>query len=226
MTNILPGPSNWVGRILIFTGAQPDVPGELPPFFYIPVTPMLEGQIVGTATQIDDNTTTSVLLDFSDDTLYAAIGVSIAGNDIANQIVLDGALGFGAYLSRLTTWGQRNTIQNLLNMGFDADAAWSDIAAGMDSWRNTGSHLGVTVSVIIRPAGGQWQISISIPEKAIMGNFAIAYQDCYGDPIVPGNLLYKIRGWFMPSSVPIFSGANFFAYITSASTGHFPLLLR
>ena len=121
VTNILPGPSNWVGRILIFTGAQPDVPGELPPFFYIPVTPMLEGQIVGTATQIDDNTTTSVLLDFSDDTLYAAIGVSIAGNDIANQIVLDGALGFGAYLSRLTTWGQRNNIQNLLNMGFDAD---------------------------------------------------------------------------------------------------------
>ena len=60
VTNILPGPSNWVGRILIFTGAQPDVPGELPPFFYIPVTPMLEGQIVGTATQIDDNTTTSV----------------------------------------------------------------------------------------------------------------------------------------------------------------------
>ena len=146
VTNILPGPSNWVGRILIFTGAQPDVPGELPPFFYIPVTPMLEGQIVGTATQIDDNTTTSVLLDFSDDTLYAATGVSIAGNDLANQIVLDGALGFGAYLSRLTTWGQRNTIQNLLNMGFDADGAGINSPQGWTVGGITGSYAGVTVS--------------------------------------------------------------------------------
>ncbi|MGB9408045.1 MAG: hypothetical protein WCA89_10955, partial [Terracidiphilus sp.] len=158
VAGILPGPSNWVGRILIFTGAQPDVPGELPPFFYIPVTPMLEGQIVGTTTQIDDNTTTSVLLDFSDDTLYAAIGVSIAGNNIANQIVLDGALGFGAYLSRLTTWGQRNNIQNLLNMGFDADAAGVTAPQG---WTIGGVVAsGVTVSVANRPAGGQWQISI------------------------------------------------------------------
>jgi hypothetical protein len=216
VTNILPGPRNWVGRILIFTGAQPDVPGELPPFFYIPVTPMLEGQIVGTATQIDDNTTTSVLLDFSDDTLYAAIGVSIAGNNIANQIVLDGALGFGAYLSRLTTWGQRNTIQNLLNMGFDADAAGVTAPQG---WTIGGvAASGVTVSVANRPAGGQWQISIGTGGLNYGQLSQSLYRDCYGDPIVTGNLLYKIRGWFMPSSVPIFGGANFFAYITSAST--------
>jgi hypothetical protein len=216
VTGILPGPSNWVGRILIFTGAQPDVPGELPPFFYIPVTPMLEGQIVGTATQIDDNTTTSVLLDFADDTLYAAIGVSIAGNNIANQIVLDGALGFGAYLSRLTTWGQRNNIQNLLNMGFDADTTGVTAPQG---WKVGGvASSGTTVSVANRPAGGQWQISIGTGGLNYGQLSQSLYQDCYGDPIVTGNLLYKIRGWFMPSSVPLFGGANFFAYITSAST--------
>jgi hypothetical protein len=216
VTNILPGPSNWVGRILIFTGAQPDVPGELPPFFYIPVTPMLEGQIVGTATKIDDNTTTSVLLDFADDTLYAAIGVSIAGNNIANQIVLDGALGFGAYLSRMTTWGQRNNIQNLLNMGFDADTTGVTAPQG---WTIGGvAASGVTVSVANRPAGGQWQISIGTGGLHYGQLSQSLYQDCYGDPIVDGNLLYKIRGWFMPSSVPIFGGVNFFAYITSAST--------
>ena len=223
VTNILPGPSNWVGRILIFTGAQPDVPGELPPFFYIPVTPMLEGQIVGTATQIDDNTTTSVLLDFSDDTLYAAIGVSIAGNNIANQIVLDGALGFGAYLSRLTTWGQRNNIQNLLNMGFDADTTGVTAPQGWTVFTGRGSGGGgVTASLASRPAGGQWQVttrSFSLTSLIYGGLSQSLYQDCYGDPIVTGNLLYKIRGWFMPSVIPATNGMFFQVEISSALTG-------
>jgi hypothetical protein len=208
--NILPGPSNWVGRILIFTGAQPDVPGEVPPFFYIPVTPMLEGQIVGTATQINDNTTTSVLLDFSDDTLYAAIGVSIAGNDLANQIVLDGALGFGAYLSRLTTWGQRNTIQNLLNMGFDSDAAGVTAPQG---WKITGNG-GTVLALAGRPAGGQWEFSNTSIATTLSQS---AYQDCYGDPIFAGNLIYKIRVWIKPSFVGA-GGPNFIAKFSSVST--------
>jgi hypothetical protein len=214
VTNILPGPSNWVGRILIFTGAQPDVPGELPPFFYIPVTPMLEGQIVGTATQIDDNTTTSVLLDFSDDTLYAAIGVSIAGNNIANQIVLDGALGFGAYLSRLTTWGQRNTIQNLLNMGFDADAAGVTAPQG---WTVTGTNPPTVVSLSSRPAGGQLQFIATHGggETTISQS---AYQDCYGDPIFSPNLIYKLRLWAATNGV---GGLGYIYWsLTSASTGY------
>jgi hypothetical protein len=223
VTNILPGPSNWVGRILILTGAQPDVPGELPPFFYIPVTPMLEGQIVGTATKIDDNTTTSVLLDFSDDTLYAAIGVSIAGNNIANQIVLDGALGFGAYLSRLTTWGQRNNIQNLLNMGFDADTTGVTAPQGWTVFTGPGSGGGgVTASLASRPAGGQWQVTtggFSLTSLIYGGLSQSLYQDCYGDPIVTGNLLYKIRGWFMPSVIPATNGMFFQAEISSALTG-------
>jgi len=210
VSNILPGPSNWVGRILIFTGAQPDVPGELPPFFYIPVPAMLEGQVVSTATQIDDNTTTSVLLDFSDDTLYAAIGVSIAGNNIANQIVLDGALGFGAYLSRLTTWGQRNTIQNLLNMGFDADAAGVTAPQG---WTITGNG-GTVLALAGRPAGGQWEFSNTNIATTLSQS---AYQDCYGDPIFTGNLTYKIRVWLQPSFVGA-GGPNFVATLSSVST--------
>jgi hypothetical protein len=214
VTNILPGPSNWVGRILIFTGAQPDVPGELPPFFYIPVTPMLEGQIVGTATQIDDNTTTSVLLDFSDDTLYAAIGVSIAGNNIANQIVLDGALGFGAFLSRLTTWGQRNTVQNLLNMGFDADAAGVTAPQG---WTVTGTNPPTVVSLSSRPAGGQLQF-IATHGAGVTTISQSAYQDCYGDPIFSPNLIYKLRLWATTNGV---GGLGYIYWsLTSASTGY------
>jgi len=79
----------------------------------------VNGQLVGTSTVINDNTTTSAVFDFGDPTLYAALGISISGNNLANQVVIDGALGFGFYGSRLFTYGQRNAIDNLLNMGFD-----------------------------------------------------------------------------------------------------------
>jgi hypothetical protein len=113
VTNIPVGPPNTVARVVAFTGAD----GAY--FFYIPSPPQVNGQVVGTATQINDNVTTSAVFDFGDPTLFAAIGISIPGNNLANQIVLDGALNFGYYASRLLTIGQRNTVQSLLNMGFD-----------------------------------------------------------------------------------------------------------
>lgn len=211
LTNIPLGPTNIVARIVQFTGAQPNVPGELPPFFYIPATPQLEGQIVGTATQINDNTTTSAVFDFSDNTLYASIGVSISGNNLANQIVLDGALAFGAYTSRLTTWGQRNTIQNLLNMGFDADEAGINNPQG---WTTTGvANSGVTITSALRPAGSQWRFNASQPQTLSQG----AFQDCYGDPIFQPNLTYKIRGWFQPAFVGT-GGPSFTATLSSVSS--------
>lgn len=211
VANLPIGPVNIVARIIMFTGAQPNVPGELPPFFYIPATPQLEGQIVGTSTQINDNTTTSVVLDFSDNTLYAALGVSIPGNNLANQIVIEGALAFGAFASRLTTWGQRNTINNLLNMGFDADTAAVNNPQG---WTAAGvSNSGVTVATAGRPAGSQWRFSTSQPQTLSQG----AYQDCYGDPIFSPSLIYKIRAWLKPSFVGA-GGPNFTATLSSALT--------
>ena len=158
VSNIPIGPSYVTGRILAFTGAQPNVPGELPPFFYIPSTPQVEGQIVGTATQINDNTTTSIVLDFSDNTLYAALGISIPGNNLVEQNVMDGALGFGAYQSRLLTNGQRNIINNMLNMGFGGGAlpSASTLPAGWTSTATGGS-------LVAGRFGGQaYQINISV----------------------------------------------------------------
>src|SRR5580658_10423653 len=57
VSNIPIGPPNVVARILAFTGAQGDY------FFYIPVPAQSQGQVVSTATQINDNTTTSIVLD-------------------------------------------------------------------------------------------------------------------------------------------------------------------
>ena len=180
---------------------------------------MLEGQIVGTATQIDDNTTTSVLLDFSDDTLYAAIGVSIAGNDLANQIVLDGALGFGAYLSRLTTWGQRNTIQNLLNMGFDADESGINSPQGWTVGGITGCVCWSNGFAII-PARWMPVENFNVyRSRQLWSIIAICLSGLLWRSDLQGNLLYKIRVWLDPYGTNQANWPTFVATLTSASTG-------
>lgn len=216
VTNIPIGPANVIARILAFTGAQPNVPGELPPFYYIPVPAQLEGQIVSTATQINDNTTTSAVLDFSDKTLFATIGISVPGNTLANQIVLDGALGFRTYLSRLETFGQRNVIQNLLNLGFEGGyyenpinplqfpLGWTvNLVAG--SLVNT--HLGTAWQTPIVAGGG---LASSIQQSA--------YLDAYGEPIFPGNQSYSIRFWAITNGLGFAVSPSVTFSLISAST--------
>jgi len=205
VSNIPKGPSNVIARILAFTGAQPDVPGELPPFFYIPVPAQLEGQVVSTATQINDNTTTTALLDFSDNTLYAAIGISIPGNNLASQFVVEGALGFRTYLDRLLTFGQRNTVDNFLNMGFDADApftfAGNFTPSAPQGWQLV-TGAGNITALTSRPAGGQFQNNNFNVVTIQQG----AYLDAYGNPILQPNTQYKARAWIQITGGPISGG--------------------
>ena len=191
ITNIPIGPANIVARILAFTGAS----GAF--FFYIPAPAEVNGQIVSTATQINDNVTTTVTLDFSDNTLYAATGISTAGNNLANQIVLDGALGFGYYAGRLIAYGQRNKIQNLLNMSFDGGAlpiastvpaGWSTSGPGGGSLTAAG-HLGSPAwSIAVTPNGGNCGL--------LYQSFAV---DSYGAPIATPNTAYRLRAWLKPA---------------------------
>ena len=183
VSNIPIGPPNVVSRILAFTGARGGY------FFYIPVPAQEMGQVVSTSTQIDDNTTTGAVLDFSDNTLYAALSISTPGNQLANQIVLDSALGFGFYGSRLLTYGQRNIIQNLLNMGFDGGYMLTapTVPSG---WNAPGS--GGTLAT--GHFGGGWQISItpSAPVGQLTQSF---YLDAYGAPIGTSKVTYTARVW-------------------------------
>lgn len=193
------GPPTTVARILEVTGALGST------FFYLPVAPQVNGLVVGTATQIGDNVTTSVVLDFSDNSLFAGIGTSIPGNNLAAQIVLDGALNFLFSSSRLGTFGQRNCIQNLLNMGFDggyvpaaptAPTGWTSTAAG--------GALGAG-----RFNGFNWQIDTGTGPGTLSQGF---YEDAYGAPIAQPNTVYKMRYYL--------TGAGTFrAAISSASTG-------
>jgi hypothetical protein len=184
--NIPIGPPNVVARILAFTGAG----GAY--FFYIPVPAQVNGQVVSTATQINDNTTTSAILDFGDNTLFAALGISIPGNDLANMAVLDSALGFAFYGDRLITYGQRNVVQQLLNMGFDGGVLPS-LPGVPTGWAGTGTVV-----------PGNFGQGVSVPN--LTQSF---YADANGAPIAIGNTQYTARCW---------SDTGATVTITSAST--------
>jgi hypothetical protein len=209
------GPSNIKGRILCFTGAQ----GAY--FYYIPTPPQVNGILVGTATQINDNTTANIVLDFSDNALFSAIGISLQGNNLANQIVLDGALGFGLYSSRLLAYGQRNAIQGgtgaggLLNMGFDGGYFKSNptLPTGWDATLNVGGAL----------ATGHYGSGWLITTVAGGGNKGILSQSMYqnysGAPVAAASTQYKIRAWLKPSVAT--ANLTFTVAITSATGATF-----
>ncbi len=206
VTNIPVGPSNVVARICQFTGAN----GAF--FFYIPVPAQVNGQVVSTSTVINDNTSASAVFDFSDNTLFAALGTSIQGNNLAALIKLEGALSFGFYGSRLFTYGQRNIIQNLLNTGFDGGylptattlpTGWDVVVAG---GALAAGHFGS--GWLITPVAGAG------PKGELSQGF---FEDAYSAPIATPSVQYLIRGWFKPSAAS--SNLTFTAKISSASSG-------
>lgn len=221
VSNIPIGPPNVIARILAFSGAQPDIPGVLPPMYYIPVPAQLEGQVISTATVINDNTSTTAFLDFSDNTLFAAIGISVPGNNLANQIILDGALGFRTYLSRLLTFGQRNVIQNMLNMGFEGGTYTNPVFPTQLyplGW-NVNLTNALTGTTINAHFGSAWQISLGSSTTQAGNLSQSAYLDIYGDPILIGSQRYSVRFWAQSNGVAFTDMPTMFFVISSASTG-------
>jgi hypothetical protein len=198
ITNLPIGPANVTARVLEFTGAQ----GAY--FFYIPVPGQVGGQPVSTATVVNDNTTTSVILDFSDNTLFAALATSIPGNNLPAQIVLDGVLGFGFYGSRLLTCGQRNRLQILLNMGFDGGYLPSapTIPSG---WTAAGGGAGGNLAA--GHYGSAWQVT------GAGSIYQSGYLDAYGARILTPLTKYRLRGWVKTIA------ATVTVTISAASTG-------
>jgi hypothetical protein len=86
VTNIPTGPSNVVQRLLVFTasgGAN---------FYHVPATMV-----------INDNTTTSLTVDFTDTILLSGTSMDY----LFSQIELPEQLGVAAYAERLFWWGER-----------------------------------------------------------------------------------------------------------------------
>lgn len=119
VTNIPTGPANIVQRFLAFTGAGGAT------FFQVPAT-----------MTINDNATTSLEVDFTDDILLS--GVSM--DDLFQNVELPDQLGVIAYSQRLFWWGERAKMPNWRNLSFDG--GWDASGNG----RPLGWQLGATFS--------------------------------------------------------------------------------
>ncbi len=107
VTNIPTGPSNVVERLLAFTaegGAK---------FYHVPASMVL-----------NDNTTTSLEVDFSDTILLSGISMDY----LFAQIELPDQLGVIDYAERLFWWGERSKMSNWDNLSFDG--GWDATISG------------------------------------------------------------------------------------------------
>lgn len=117
ITSLAIGPSNVVARALSFTGAN----GSR--FFMLLVPGQVNGQQISTSTVINDNTTITAILDFSDVTLLSATGIDIPGNNLFQQTTLNLPRGVWWYENRLYWIGEKNTVIGFQNMGMDGGPA-------------------------------------------------------------------------------------------------------
>lgn len=181
VSNIPLGPSNVVARYLVFTGASGSQP------FIIPVPYQNGTQVEGTSTVVNDNTTTSAILDFSDQALLASLAVGVPGNNIFRQEVMESSLGLFSYAGRLFGWGERNRIQQFYNMGFEGGtyAGSPNVPLG---WTLAGAGS-------LSPSG-DYGIQFVFGNGGVPGSITQnAYQDQYGVAILQPQTQYTFRAW-------------------------------
>jgi hypothetical protein len=180
VTNIPTGPSNIVGRVLCFTGS-----GGASFFYTGAGGTLFSGNMV-----IGDNTTTSITVDFSD-------AILLAGTNVDNQfrlIELSECAGAIDYSERLFWWGERNRLDNLVNLGFDGGFTGPSLPH---------YPLGWTPDPVFAPGGTDeenfvvWGAAYSIvgngttPTRGLMTQTAVA--DSLGAQIIQSNTDYAVR---------------------------------
>jgi hypothetical protein len=172
VTNIPTGPANVVQRLLAFTasgGAS---------FYHVPA-----------AMVINDNTTTSLTLDFTDTILLSGVSMGY----LFSQIELPEELGVVDYAERLFWWGERASMDNWRNLTFDG--GWDPSGNG----RPLGWQFDPTFG-----AGGSRESSDVIwgdayrvtgdgvtAARGMISQSAIA--DAAGDPLCLKNTAYSVR---------------------------------
>ncbi|HXL23030.1 MAG TPA: hypothetical protein VOA78_11230 [Candidatus Dormibacteraeota bacterium] len=187
VTNIPTGPGNVVGRILCFTGAG----GAS--FFYTAASGLPAGQpgsLFSGNMVIADNTTTSLAVDFSDAILLAGTNV----DNLFRLVELSNSAGVIDYSQRLFWWGERNKMNNWLNLGFDGGFTGPSLPH---------YPLGWTPDSVFAPGGTDeesftvWGAAYSIvgngstPTRGLMTQPAV--QDALGAPLIRANTDYTIR---------------------------------
>ena len=180
VANIPTGPSNIVARILCFTGAG----GAS--FFYVGSgSTLFSGNMV-----IGDNTTSSVVADFSDAILLAGTNV----DNLFRLIELGNSAGVMDYAQRLFWWGERNKMNNWVNLGFDG---------GFTGPLLPHYPLGWTPDPVFAPGGTDeenfvvWGAAYSIAGNGSTATRGLmtqsAVKDSLGAPLIQSNTDYTVR---------------------------------
>jgi hypothetical protein len=180
LTNIPTGPSNITARILCFTGAG----GAS--FFYVGAgASLFSGNMI-----LADNSTTSLTVDFSDASLLAGTNV----DSLFRLVELAPQAGVLGYSDRLFWWGERNKMDNWINLGFDG---------GFTGPSFPHYPLGWTPDAVFAPGGTDeesfvvWGAAYSIvgnggtPTRGLMTQSAVA--DSLGVPLIQANTAYTVR---------------------------------
>jgi len=172
VTNIPTGPSNVVQRLLAFTasgGAS---------FYHVPATMV-----------INDNTTTSLTVDFTDAILLSGASVDY----LFSQIELQEQLGVIDYAERLFWWGERANMDKWRNLTFDG--GWDASGSG----RPLGWQLDPTFGAggSREPGDAIWGESYRITADAVTAARGMIFQgaiaDAAGDPLLVKNTGYSVR---------------------------------
>jgi hypothetical protein len=172
VTNIPTGPSNVVQRLLTFTGSGGAT------FYHVPATMV-----------INDNSTTSLTLDFTDTILLSGVSMDY----LFSQIELPEQLGVIDYAERLFWWGERAQMDNWRNLSFDG---------GWDASGN-GRPLGWELDPSFGPGAGRESVNVvwgdaykitadgsSLVRGMIEQN---AVRDVNGNPLCANNVEYSVR---------------------------------
>ncbi len=172
VTNIPTGPSNVVQRLLAFTGSG----GAN--FYHVPATML-----------INDNTTTSLVVDFSDTILLSGVSMDY----LFSQIELPEQLGVVDYSERLFWWGERAQMDNWRNLTFDG--GWD--ASG------SGRPLGWQVDPSFGAGGSRqaadvvWGDAYQITADGVTASRGYIFQnaivDASGNPLFVNNTDYSVR---------------------------------
>lgn len=180
VANIPTGPSNVVARIICFTGAG----GAS--FYYVGSgASLFSGNMV-----IADNSTTSVVLDFSDAILLAGTNA----DNLFRLIELSECAGVIDYAQRLFWWGERARMNNWINLGFDG---------GFTGPLLPHYPLGWTPDPTYAPGGTDEEtFTVSGAAYSIVGNGSTATRglmtqragaDALGAPLIQANTDYTVR---------------------------------
>lgn len=186
LTNIPTGPSNVVARVICFTAA-----GQNSYFF-------TNGQNGLPQMQIFDNSTTATTgaagalpdFDFTDAQLQSGVSVDY----LFRLVELGECAGVVEYNGRLVWWGERNKVNNFLNLTFDGGFGGNNAPLGWSLDATFGNGAGQETSNVVW--GSAYRITGDGGAHGNQFNGLItqsAYQDYNSVPILRPNVKYSVR---------------------------------